>query len=566
MKWIALLFVLAGLCFAQDPPASQYSATILVRNLKDPTNIAFRPDGKIYITLKAGTVMLYDPVTKTSTTAATLPAANVREDGLWSLILDPNFTVNHWVYVYFSERSTADTNNVVARYEVDANTGAFITTSRATLLKVPYTLNNSTAEHNDGALAFGPGGNLFIGLPDNTQNIFSGNGAGYSPRDPSRPLYDAQRSAANTNDLRGKLLRIHPETNGTYTIPSGNLWEFIDKTSFNPNWNSGVDDIAKVRKEIYTFGSRHPFRVTVDSVTGWVYWAEPGPNATADNSVTGPRGYEEVNLAKSPGYYGWPYCVGNNFCYTQYNYSNNTGGATYVPTTLQNTSVNNTGIRDLPPAKPAVVWYPYNSTGTAFPVFGNSTVNTGSLGPIYNYNPAAAADRLPAVFDRHLFIVEWVRNVILVAYIDSAGALQNLRTFRSLRDTVTNGPIDIKVGRDGALYFLNWVNSTSGNTAYSYPTNSGTGTLVRFAYTGPQTAVSSQFHAAHLPVSRFEVLGTGASLIVPIGAKGLDCYDLKGVHVWSYRRSDVSRSENLIPPAGLVGVLRVLLYFPESRK
>ncbi len=269
-----------------------------------------------------------------------------------------------------------------------------------------------------------------------------------------------------------------------------------------------------------------------------------------------------MNVAKGPGYYGWPYCVGNNFCYTQYNYSNNTGGATYVPTALQNTSVNNTGIRNLPPAKPAVVWYPYNSTGTAFPVFGSSTVNTGSLGPIYNYNPSGPANRLPAVFDRHLFVVEWVRNIILVGRIDTSGSLQNFRTFRSARDSITNGPIDIKIGRDGALYILNWVNSTSGNTAYSYPTNSGTGTLVRLDYTGPQTPVLSRNPYVKFAAPRLTAFGIHTVIPLPAGAVGLDCYDLKGVRVWSYHRTDVSRAENLTPPAGLSGVLQVRIRYP----
>ena len=50
---------------------------------------------------------------------------------------------------------------------------------------------------------------------------------GYTPIDerPSRnPAFDAQRSAANTNDLRGKILRISPKAGGGYELPAGNLF------------------------------------------------------------------------------------------------------------------------------------------------------------------------------------------------------------------------------------------------------------------------------------------------------------------------------------------------------
>jgi len=39
-----------------------------------------------------------------------------------------------------------------------------------------------------------------------------------------RAAYDSQKSASNENDLRGKILRIHPQPDGTYTIPSGNMF------------------------------------------------------------------------------------------------------------------------------------------------------------------------------------------------------------------------------------------------------------------------------------------------------------------------------------------------------
>ena len=564
---------LPGRVDAQDPPASQYQATVLTRGLSNPTSFAFRPDGRIYITRKNGSIRLLNPTTGDTSTAGVLPSANLREDGLHSLVLDPNFAVNLFVYVLFSERTSTDTGLVVARYQTDPATGALQTASRATLLRVPYTLNSGSAEHNTGSLSFGPDGSLYVALADNTQNIFNGTGAGYAPRDPARPLYDAQRSAANTNDLRGKILRIRPEANGTYSVPAGNLRDSINRPSFNPNWNATQDDLAKVRPEIFAMGLRHPFRISVDAATGWLFWAEPGPNATSDNAAQGPRGYEVISMAKGPGNYGWPYCRANPatiqkpgavtgaFCYTEYNYSGGgTAGPMYKPDSLRNTSPNNTGIVNLPPMKPASIWYPYNSAGTAFPVFGScsSNCNTAVIGPVYNYDHSLSSGRLHSGFHRHVFIIEWVRDHILVARVDSVGGLQNLRTFRTGRDSIVNGAIDVKIGPDGALYFLNWANN--GTSGYNYPANSGNGTLVRYAYTGSHTPLAVTAPLRHADGTLRDGLfaaAAGTRFVVPAGVRGVDFHALDGTRLWRYRRDAATSRVELTPPAQVRGVGRV---------
>src|SRR5690606_9055094 len=84
---------------------------------------------------------------------------------------------------------------------------------------------------------------------------------GFSPSDerPGRSAFDAQKSSSNTNDLRGKILRIKINPDGTYDIPEGNL--------FPPGEE-------KTRPEIYVMGNRNPYRISVDSRTGYLYWGE----------------------------------------------------------------------------------------------------------------------------------------------------------------------------------------------------------------------------------------------------------------------------------------------------
>ncbi|KOG20833.1 ThuA domain-containing protein, partial [Streptomyces viridochromogenes] len=56
-----------------------------------------------------------------------------------------------------------------------------------------------------------------------------------------REKYDAQRSSANTNDLRGKILRIHPEAAGRHMIAAGNLFApcTVLATADEPPYDAG---------------------------------------------------------------------------------------------------------------------------------------------------------------------------------------------------------------------------------------------------------------------------------------------------------------------------------------
>lgn len=501
---------------AQTAPArSLFKATTILSGLTDPTHIAFLPDGRLYQTNIKGTVQIIDPKTGQTTPAGSIPTTNVHEDGLHSLVLDPNWPANRFIYVLFGTQ-TPSAAMVVARYTTSA-AGVIEAGSRKDLLTVTETFGASE-EHTTGCLAFGPDGNLYISFADNTRNIFSGTASGYAPRDPNREVYDAQRSAANTNDLRGKILRIHPEADGSYTVPEGNLFP---------------KNTEKTKPEIYAMGIRHPFRITVDQKTGWLFWAEPGPNATADNANLGVRGYDEVNLAMTPGNYGWPYCLGNNFCNTELDYATAKGGATYDPAKLVNGSKNNTGLANLPAARPALVWYPYDASKSDFTTFEKSGSMASMLGPVYRYdaaNPSAA--KLPAYFDGRLFIFDFQRSLIHTVQVDNAGKLVKVERFwdQTSANPILN-PIDCKVGPDGALYFLGW----SDNGAY--PHNAGHGNLVKLEYTGPQTHIGPiAAHAAQNPSSGWTLLAPGTQWTPPTSASTLRAraFDARGRQAWTW--------------------------------
>ena len=265
--------------------------------------------------------------------------------------------------------------------------------SEKVMLNVP--VQREECCHTGGGMVFDKSGNLFLTVGNNTSNS---NSDGYAPIDerPGQAYWDDQRGAANTNDYRGKILRIHPEKDGTYTIPKGNL--------FAPG-------TPKTKPEIYTMGHRNPWRVSVDSKTGFIYWGEVGPDASVDDE-RGPRGYDEFNQAKGPGFFGWPYFIGNNKAYNDVNFETLAIGPKFDAAHPINDSPNNTGLRELPPAQGAMIYYPYGLS-EEFPLVGASG-RSATGGPVYHRSDFPNAKRaFPAYYENKWLAIEFMRGWIM---------------------------------------------------------------------------------------------------------------------------------------------------------
>ena len=259
------------------PEENRFTKTVLDFNLDEPTEMTILPDSRIMFIERKGNVKLYDPAIGKIAVINTINTWTKSEDGLIGLTIDPDFEKNKWVYVFYSHPDKS--SNVVSRFVFDGN--KLDLSSEKEIIEVA--VQRETCCHTGGSLLFGPDGNLYISTGDNTSPFASD---GYSPSDeiPGRAPFDAQKSSGNTNDLRGKILRIHPEHDGTYTIPEGNLFPKGE---------------AKTRPEIYVMGCRNPYRISIDERTGYLYWGEVGPDAGQNDSLRGPRGYDEVNQAKN---------------------------------------------------------------------------------------------------------------------------------------------------------------------------------------------------------------------------------------------------------------------------
>ncbi len=443
----ALKFLLLTLCFtgftvATDVPTkpddSRFTKIVLDDDLNEPMELAIADDGVVYYIERIGNLNSFDPKTNKKKLIAKLNVRATAEDGLLGLALDPNFSTNHWLYMYYGDPVPQKEGyaNVLCRFEVTA-TGLI---NKKEILRVP--LLHEGVNHSAGSLAFDAKGNLYLSTGDNTSPFESD---GYSPSDdrPGRLRFDALKSSGNTNDLRGKILRIHPTTevaasDGTYTIPDGNLF---------PKGTPGT------RPEIYVMGCRNPYRISVDRRTGFLYWGEVGPDAGNDSLTRGPRGHDEINQARQAGNFGWPMFVGNNKPYYRYDFDAKKSGELFDARKPINFSRNNTGLKELPPAQNAFIWYPY-ADSPEFPELGTGGRNAMG-GPVYYYDDYDDfAGKFPRYFDRKLFVYDWMRGWVFTVKMKENGDLEKLERF--LPETEFNHPVDMAFSKKGELYMLEY--------------------------------------------------------------------------------------------------------------
>jgi cytochrome c len=420
----------------KKPEENRFKKTILSNDLNEPMELAVAPDGRVFYVERAGKFYMYDPVSKKTRLLRDFPVKAVEKylNGLLGITLDPDFSQNNWMYFFHTAEENGQTKQHISRFTLGKD-GFLDLASEKVIIQVPIDLEVSA--HTGGSLAWDKDKNLYISTGDNTVPFES---SGFAPIDdrPGRLTFDAQRSAGNPNDLRGKILKIHPEPDGTYTIPEGNLF---------PKGTPGT------RPEIYVMGCRNPYRMSVDQETSIVYWGEIGPDSGVDGPQ-GPRGYDEINQAKKPGNYGWPLFVGDSKPYHDYDFETKAVGNLFDVNAPVNNSPNNTGAKTLPPTQKAMIWYPYNKSDE-FPEVGSGG-RSAEAGPVYHFDANLNSDvKIPAYYDKALFIFDWMRNWVFAVRLDENQNFKRMEPFMA-----TNGdfrrPIDMEVGPKGEFYMLEY--------------------------------------------------------------------------------------------------------------
>jgi glucose/arabinose dehydrogenase/cytochrome c551/c552 len=428
---------------ADTPDQRRFVKTSLVKGqFTEPTEMAVLPNLDILVTQRRGEVMLYKNKTKTLKEALKLdvyfktsvPNVNA-EEGLLGIAPDPDFATNQYVFIFYSPLKTSI--NRLSRFKL-VNDKISPASEKVVL---EFYSQREICCHTGGSIAFGPDKLLYVSTGDNStpfdvpKNEYVNKG--YAPLDnrPGLHQYDARRSSGNTNDLRGKILRIKMKPDGNYSIPDGNLFPGND---------------PKSKPEIYVMGNRNPYRISVDQKTGFLYWGEVGPDANADDELRGPRGYDEINQARKAGNFGWPLFIGNNYAYKAYDYTNGQNGPAFNPAEPINNSPNNTGLTTLPAAEPAYIWYPYGIS-KEFPDVGSGG-RTAMAGPVYHTKPGVTP--YPAYYNGKLIIYEWMRGWVKAVTMSPEGNYLSMEPF--LTNISLAAPIDMELGPDGKLYILEY--------------------------------------------------------------------------------------------------------------
>ncbi|MCX6215653.1 PQQ-dependent sugar dehydrogenase [Spirosoma sp.] len=246
-----LLFLLrCQLVLAQSFPGN--FAGVQVATGLDPVGMDIASDGRVFLAEKNGKLRIVKNGTLLPTPFLTIPNVdNFNERGLLKVVLDPNFSTNNFLYVYYTYKASGSSvsNNRVSRFT--ANGDAAVSGSERVLIDIDPL--GSVGYHNGGGLAI-QNGKLFISVGENT----------------------VAANAQSLTTLKGKILRINldgsiPTDNPFYTTASG------------------------VNRAIWALGFRNPFRLA----------AQPGTSRLLINDV-GNSSWEEIDEGIAGKNYGWP--------------------------------------------------------------------------------------------------------------------------------------------------------------------------------------------------------------------------------------------------------------------
>jgi glucose/arabinose dehydrogenase len=245
---LLLIMVCRGEALAATVPPN-FSEALVATGLSNPTSMSFAPDGRLFVCLQGGQVRVIENGALLAAPFVNLTVDSAGERGLLGLAFDPNFSTNHYVYIYYTA-TTPSVHNRVSRFVANGNVA--VAGSEVVILD----LNNlsGATNHNGGSLHFGIDGKLFIGVGENAT--------------PS--------NAQMLTNLLGKILRI----NADGTIPSDN--PFITQTTGK-------------NQAIWALGLRNPYTFAFEPLSGRMLINDVGQDTN-----------EEIDDGFAGRNYGWP--------------------------------------------------------------------------------------------------------------------------------------------------------------------------------------------------------------------------------------------------------------------
>lgn len=233
-----------------ESPNSEKELEVIVQNLQIPWEIGFLPNdppsgeaSEILVTERPGNLVLIKNRQKIKIEGV----SHVGEGGLLGMAIHPDFSKNHYVYLYLTAEESGGLTNRVERYRLEDNK----------LLDRKVIINGirGSSNHDGGRIIFGTDGLLYIATGD----------------------AENPQSAQDTNSLNGKILRIKDDG----TIPSDNPFN-------NP---------------VFSYGHRNPQGLAFDN-QGRLWATEHGRSGIQS-------GLDELNLIEKGKNYGWPVIAGD---------------------------------------------------------------------------------------------------------------------------------------------------------------------------------------------------------------------------------------------------------------
>lgn len=432
----------------QGPPPLQYEKSsplpwrvmqeTITESIGEPIAFEFNPDGELYIIERRGRIRHLDPETGDVTEAGQLEVYSEAENGLMGITFAPDFEETAHGYLYYATDAEGRHRYRLSRFEF--RNKKLLPGTETIILEVK--IDPGETGHEGGDLQFDAQDNLWLSTGDDSypQAI-----DGYAPMNESLPTQNALGTSANSQDLRGKILRIHPTADGRYLIPDGNLFA----------------DPSQGRPEIYVMGLRNPFRFSFDDRTQTLYWGEIGPDANEDHPERGPRGYDEFNRTKKPGFFGWPLFIENNLPYRPWDMTKGAAtGPFFDPENPRNDSPANHGLRELPSPQPSWIAYPYALDDQFFELGGGDAMGvsrragrSAMSGPVYYADQYPDETAFPTYYDGKLILYDFMRDWVLLAEIDAEGQLAKIEPLSELD---LNSPIDLTIAPDGSIWILEY--------------------------------------------------------------------------------------------------------------
>jgi glucose/arabinose dehydrogenase len=243
-------------------PNLSFSSPVFLTHANDSTD-------RIFVIEQVGRIRVFPNNSNILTTKVFLDISDRvlsgGERGLLGLAFHPDFKNNGYFYVNYTFSTNGNDSTKISRFQVTSNPDSADKNSEVQILKFDQPYSN----HNGGWIGFGPDdGYLYIATGD------GGSGG------------DPENRAQNITAVLGKILRIDVDGGTPYVIPATN--PFYDST-------------GSVKKEIYAWGLRNPWRCSFDPATGQLWAGDVGQGS-----------WEEVDIIENGKNYGWRCYEGNH--------------------------------------------------------------------------------------------------------------------------------------------------------------------------------------------------------------------------------------------------------------